>query len=599
MTGEKIARRKTFFEKNLSVLKIANPELAECLMRQERGADLNIIETKKGMPSLNVRNIALHSLYDPVKETRDWVSFHKKGLEGVSSVFVLGFGLGYHILELCKEAGKEITVFEPRTDILRTALETLCFTSVLSKIRIVTDDRIPPFDRNTRILQHKPSVKISREYFGLILERLQARERIHKGLKILVVGPVYGGSLPIARYCSGTLKKMGHTVELIDNSRFEDAMFYAKDITKDKLTYGRLTDKLSSFLSEAVIARCEAFKPDLVFALAQAPLTPECLQRLRGSGIPTAFWFVEDFRLMRYWQKIAGSYDYFFTIQRDGFFEELAKAGIKNYCYLPLAADPYVHKKIEMTDEEKKYYGSDVSFVGAGYYNRRHLFKGLLDHAFKIWGTGWEMNSALAKCVQRSGERVDTDETVLIFNASKININLHSSTYHRGINPFGDFLNPRTFEIAACGGFQLADRRSEMKDLFKEGEEIIVFEGLEDLRKKIDHYLENTEERNRVAEKGRERVLREHTYENRMKDMLDFLADRGFQPRAGDDAGETVPELIAEAEAAGDKELSEYLSRFSGRDRITLSDIVRDIETSEGDLVRSEAMFLAMNEFLK
>jgi spore maturation protein CgeB len=597
MTRENSARRKAIFEKNLSRLRDTDPGLAGTLAELERGEDLEIVESKTGMPSLKVNHVALHSLYDPVKETREWAAHHEKEIPGASSVFILGFGLGYHVLEICKSTGMEITVFEPRLDILKTALESFCLTSALSRVRIVTDDKIPPSDRDTVILQHTPSVNANREYFGRLLLRLRSRESIHKGLRILVVGPVYGGSLPIARYCSGTLKKMGHTVELIDNSRFEDALFYAKDITNNNLTYGRLTDKLSEFLSEAVLARCENFKPDLVFALAQAPLTPSCLQTIRESGIHTAFWFVEDFRHMNYWRNIAGYYDYFFTIQKDGFFEELRKTGIRNFHYLPLAADPCVHKKIGVTEEEKKYYGSDVSFVGAGYYNRRHLFKGLIDYDLKIWGTDWDMSSALAGCVQRTGGKVDTEETVLIFNASGINLNLHSSTYHRGVNPFGDFVNPRTFEIAACGGFQLADRRSELKSLFRGGEEIVVFEDLEDLRKKIDHYLENPEERNRIAEKARQRVLREHTYENRMKDMLEFLADRGFQPGTGGEEGEILTELIAEA--AGDSGLTEYLSRFSGKDRVTLSDIVKDIETSEGDLTESETLFLAMNEFLK
>jgi spore maturation protein CgeB len=597
MTMENGARRNTVFENNLSALRDMDPALAESLAGQTRGADLEIVEAKSGMPSLKVNRIALHSLYDPVKETREWAAHHEKEIQGASSVFIVGFGLGYHVLEACKGSGRNITVFEPRLDILRTALESLCLTPALSRIRIVTDDKIPSFDRDTVILQHTPSVNANREYFRHLLSRLKSRQRIHKGLKVLVVSPVYGGSLPIARYCSGTLRKMGHTVEFIDNSRFEDALFYAQGITKNKLTYGRLADKLSEFLSEAVLARCEIFRPDLVLALAQAPLTPECLRHVRESGIPTAFWFVEDFRLMNYWRNVAGCYDYFFTIQKDDFFEELLNAGIRNFHYLPLAADPHMHKKTEVTDEEKKYYGSDVSFVGAGYYNRRHLFKGLLDYDFKIWGTDWDMNSALAACVQRAGGRVDTEETALIFNASTININLHSSTYHRGINPFGDFVNPRTFEIAACGGFQLADRRSEMKGLFKEGEEIVFFEDLEDLRKKINHYLENPEERHRIAEKARQRVLREHTYENRMKDMLGFLADRDFQPGSGDGEGEVLTELIAEA--AADRDLAEHLSRFSGKERITLTDIVQDIEASKGDLTKAETLFLVMNEFLK
>jgi spore maturation protein CgeB len=251
---------------------------------------------------------------------------------------------------------------------------------------------------------------------------LKSREEISKGIKILVVSPVYGGSHPIALYCASTLKKMGHNVELIDNSRFSDAMFFAKDVAKDKPGYNRMIDLITSFLSEAVIARCETFKPDLVFALAQSPLTIDCLRRLKNNNIPAAYWFVEDFRLMDYWKNIAGFYDYFFVIQKGDFIGEMKMAGIKNYHYLPLAASPDVHKVRWLMMRE--IITAATSLLGAGYYNRRHLFKGLLNYNFRIWGTDWDLNSALAGCVQRAGARIDTDETVKIFNASKININL-------------------------------------------------------------------------------------------------------------------------------------------------------------------------------
>ncbi|MBI5057052.1 MAG: glycosyltransferase [Nitrospirae bacterium] len=595
-----------FFRKNITALKKVDPGLAGSIEKGRALDEHDIVKAKNGMKSLKVDNILLHSLYDPAKEAREWFNHHEEKTKAASSIFVLGFGLGYHLLELCKKTEKEIIVFEPRLDIIRAAMESVCLTTVLERVRILTDENpsLSPLGKvgikggeNAVVLQHKPSVNISREYFKHLLARLRSREEINKGIQILVVSPVYGGSHPIALYCASTLKKMGHNVELIDNSRFSDAMFFAKDIAKDKRRHNRMIDMLTSFLSEAVIARCETFKPDLVFALAQSPLTADCLKRLKNNNIPTAYWFVEDFRLMDYWKNIAGLYDYFFVIQKGDLINEMKRAGVKNYHYLPLAASPDVHKKVEMPDDERDYYGSDISFVGAGYYNRRNLFKGLLDHDFKIWGTDWDMNSPLAQCVQRAGERVDTDEIVKIFNASKININLHSSTYHNGINPFGDFVNPRTFEIAACGAFQLVDSRSELADLFEAGKEIIVFEGLEDLKQKITYYLDNPAERESIAESAKQRVLRDHTYEHRMVEMLEYLADNGFTPALWEQEGEIVERLIEEA--GRDTELGEYLSRFPSRERMTLSDIVKDIEESEGDLNIPETLFLTMNEFLK
>jgi len=585
------------FEKNISVLKQTDSELAETLSSCSGTSNVEVVNTKKNIPSLRINNISLHSLYDPVKEAESWVKYYEREIGKVQSFYVLGFGLGYHLLELCRITDSPITVFEPRIDVLRKALETVDLTSVLLRIRIITDNSIPAVNHSFSILQHKPSVMLNRENFDDIQAKLRAREVIQRGLRILVVSPIYGGSLPVARYCSSSLIKMGHTVELIDNSRFDSALFYAKDISDNRQRYNIMVNHLSSFISEAVTARCETFRADVVLALAQAPLNAGCLEYLRQKKVTTAYWFVEDFRFMEYWKNIAGYYDFFFTIQQGQFFTELQKAGIKNYHYLPMAACPEIHKPVLLTEEEMKYYGSDLSFVGAGYYNRRHFMRGLLDFDFKIWGSDWALHSDLAQCIQRGGARIDTDGIVKIFNASGININLHSSTYHKGVNPFGDFINPRTFEIMACGGFQLVDRRPALEGLFEPGEDIIVFDDLGDLRNKAAHYLADPEERKRAAERGRQRVLKEHTYEKRMEEILELIAAKGLSQPLWPDEGEDVEGLIKES--GRDSELGKYLSSFAGKRRITLSDITAEISGSEGEITKTEGIFMLMNEFVR
>ncbi|MEW6601132.1 MAG: glycosyltransferase [Nitrospirota bacterium] len=585
------------FKKNISALRQTDSALADIIIAWNSPDNIEVVSSKKGLPSLKINNISLHSLYDPLKEADAWVKYFETDIDKAQELYVLGFGLGYHLLELCRISEKPVTVFEPQTAVLRKALEIMDLTSVLSRIRIITDNRIPPVNNGFAILSHKPSINLDHDYYDDIQAKLRSRETMSRGLRIIVVGPIYGGSLPVARYCSSSLIKMGHKVELIDNSRFNDALFYAKDISGSRQRYNGMVRHLSSFISEAVSARCESFRPDLVFALAQAPLTSECLSDLRQKKVTTAYWFVEDFRFMEYWKNIAGSYDFFFTIQQGQFFTELQNAGIRNYHYLPMAACPDVHKPVSLSEEEKKYYGSGLSFVGAGYYNRRHFMRGLLDFDFKIWGSDWEMNSDLAKCIQRGGARIDTEETVKIFNAAEININLHSSTYHKGINPFGDFINPRTFELPACGGFQLVDRRPALEGLFEAGEEIVVFDDLDDLRSKAAYYLDHPEERERTTELGRKRVLRDHTYENRMTEMLEVIAGKGLKKPLWPEQGENVEDLVREA--GRDSELGEYLSRFAGKGNITLSDITAGIYSSEGNILRPEKMFMLMNEFVR
>ena len=117
-------------------------------------------------------------------------------------------------------------------------------------------------------------------------------------------------------------------------------------------------------------------------------------------------------------------------------------------------------------------------------------------------------------------KRIDSEEIVKIYNAGKINLNLHSSTYHTGVNPEGDFVNPRTFEIPACGGFQLVDDRSELPELMNPGTEVVTFRSIDELCQKVDYYLNHENEAKSIADRGKKRILKEHTIQHRMREML-------------------------------------------------------------------------------
>jgi spore maturation protein CgeB len=100
-----------------------------------------------------------------------------------------------------------------------------------------------------------------------------------------------------------------------------------------------------------------------------------------------------------------------------------------------MACDPSIHRHLWLTPQEHQAYGSDISFVGAGYYNRRNFFQ-------KVWDSDWQGCPPLNPVLQRDGARISTEAVVKIFNASTINLNLHSSPYYEGVKPHGDYVNP-------------------------------------------------------------------------------------------------------------------------------------------------------------
>jgi len=67
----------------------------------------------------------------------------------------------------------------------------------------------------------------------------------------------------------------------------------------------------------------------------------------------------------------------------------------------------------------------------------------------------------------------------------------------------------KSFEIAACGGFLLAERSEGHKARFVEGEEAVFFTGFDECVEKIKRYLPDEAARTRIAAAGRARAVRD------------------------------------------------------------------------------------------
>lgn len=368
-------------------------------------------------------------------------------------------------------------------------------------------------------------------------------------LRILVVLPMYGGSLPIGRYCAEALRDLGHSVQMFDAPRLYPAFTGLKELGLPPLSTGPLENSLLQVVGQAIWAQVECWRPDFVLALAQAPLNRLLLQRLRRAGVRTAMWFVEDYAVFDYWRAYAPLYDVFAVIQKEPFATLLREAGQACAPYLPLAALPSFHRMPDLTPEELSSYGADVAFLGAGYPNRRQAFRALAGRDFKIWGSDWEGETALAAHIQRGGARIPPEESVKIYAATAVNINLHSSIFPDRLVSGGDFVNPRTFELACMGAFQLVDKRRLLPELFAE-DELAVFDSMPECLSLLDHFLARPEERAAFALRARERVLRDHTYQQRMRELLDYTAARcGPWPEGDGPAGalESVPDSLRAA----------------------------------------------------
>jgi spore maturation protein CgeB len=261
------------------------------------------------------------------------------------------------------------------------------------------------------------------------------------------------------------------------------------------------------------------FKPSLIIGIAQSPLNnKDVLDAFRKSGIRLNYWFLEDFKVFHYWREIASKFDHFFTIQKSRIFEELRNLGCENGYYLPAAFDDLSGSSVSSDPLNKG--ESLVSFVGAPYRNRIHVFNTLKIPGLEIYGEGWEGLNAAVKIGNR---RITSEERRSIYVNSKINLNLHSSSHAEG-DWSDDFVNPRTFEIAGLGGFQLTDNRELMPQHFDLKSEMPVFKNASGIREAIQYYSSHEAERLGLAANAHARILKEHTYRHRAMEILSLAA---------------------------------------------------------------------------
>lgn len=89
----------------------------------------------------------------------------------------------------------------------------------------------------------------------------------------------------------------------------------------------------------------------------------------------------------------------------------------------------------------------------------------------------------------------------------------------------------RHFEVPAYGGFQLAFNTSELSSCFEIGKECDVFHDEAELLDKIQYYLSHPQERREISAAGQRRVLSEHLYSHRVKQLVELLRKAGVLPK--------------------------------------------------------------------
>ena len=272
---------------------------------------------------------------------------------------------------------------------------------------------------------------------------------------------------------------------------------------------------------QGMIERALRHMVDWVFIISGTFIHPDILVVLRRARLKVAVLLTESPYTDGREKLLAERCNLLWTNERTSvpFFEQFCD----HVYYWQHALDPERHSP-ESNGSDVSHH--DVVFVGTGFIERQRLLHDIdwdgID--FGLYG-GWELmgsRNRLRKYLHH--EIVKNSVTAELYRQAKIGLNLHRTSigWGREVNHIetAESVNPRCYELAACGCFFICDRRAELSDLF--GDLVPTFDTAREAGDLIRHYLAHGDERAEIAARLPAKV-REHTFDHRIEGMLRIL----------------------------------------------------------------------------
>jgi hypothetical protein len=162
-----------------------------------------------------------------------------------------------------------------------------------------------------------------------------------------------------------------------------------------------------------------------------------------------------------------------------------------------------------------------VSFVGSlSPAHRTRIL--LLEHlcfnlGIHVWGSGVDGLPQDSSIRSRYAGTAWGMDMYQLLHASKMTMN-----HHIGIA--GSYANNmRLFEATGVGALLVTDWKVNLHEMFEPGKEVVAYRSAEECVELIRYYLEHGDEREAIASAGQRRTLREHTYYQRMQELVDIV----------------------------------------------------------------------------
>ncbi len=309
-----------------------------------------------------------------------------------------------------------------------------------------------------------------------------------------------------SQYRLWALERLGHHVIPINSYDYEP-----RNVVLRKVFFRLQAGPWVARLNHDILAVAEREKPDVFWADKLLSLQPKTLDKLRAMGIVSMSYMIDNAfgpRKDPGWRLYMQDIPHFdlHVVQRDKNIADYRGRGARDVLKIQTAYEPTVHfpPPEGWSDKDRD---RGVSFIGTSYDDRPEFLTRLWkEFGFPVVISGdsqWKKRLTPEACaaLYTNGELFLKEYREGIWR-SKINLSFltHSNQ--------DEFVH-KSFEIAACQGFLLAERSPGHLARFVEDEEAVFFTGFDECVEKIRKYLPDEVARERIAAAGRVRAARD------------------------------------------------------------------------------------------
>ena len=255
-----------------------------------------------------------------------------------------------------------------------------------------------------------------------------------------------------------------------------------------------------------ILRSLKILKPDIV--ITSFHFGRSFIEACKRMNIKKVLWDMDGIYFCEHSFDEFKNYDYIFTTSK--FSEKhLIKLGVRSM-WLPLAFDPEIFKPLYY---KKKL---DIFFAGSNLANRinnykKYLIPIIVKYGQRLYlaGYGWRKSNIIKIC-KYIGE-IPYNFLNILYNLSKININILRDDVEK------DYLaiNSRFFEILGSGSFLISSEIKGIHELFEINKEIVIARSSGEMLELVEYYLNNGEERLKIANRGYRKAIEYHTIEKR------------------------------------------------------------------------------------